>query len=221
MVGSNGVLATVLLHSLLPAVAVWRDTSSRLPKFPEAVGAGANSGSPDGNSDTRMIIIQLHPQSGPDRELPTDNPILVEFKEPPSLLEIRGADSLPVMPKAWTDAEDADATSEADLVARTKMMGQYRRQIRARIERTWMRPRPLEGGEFSCRVKIGQDRRGIVTEIELQRWKGSERWQQSLAQAVLSSSPLPAPPSPTVFVDAFFHVIRVHRHQAGRQGRGL
>jgi hypothetical protein len=50
---------------------------------------------------------------------------------------------------------------------------------------------------------IRQDERGAIRELELLRCYGSARWQKSLTDAIFSSSPLPAPPNPQVFADAF------------------
>ncbi len=83
---------------------------------------------------------------------------------------------------------------------RAAMLGRYMGQISARIERAWIRPRtPLESDQFVCRAKIMQARSGAVLEIELQECNGNGRWQASLARAIQSASPLPAPPDPDVF----------------------
>jgi TonB C terminal len=83
---------------------------------------------------------------------------------------------------------------------RTAMLGRYMGQINARIERAWIRPRTsVESGQFACRAKITQAKNGAVLEIELQDCNGDGRWQASLAHAIESASPLPAPPDPEVF----------------------
>jgi hypothetical protein len=83
---------------------------------------------------------------------------------------------------------------------RTAMLGRYMGQIDARIERAWIRPRTwVESGQFTCRAKITQAKSGAVLEIELQDCNGDGRWQASLAHAIESASPLPAPPDPEVF----------------------
>ena len=192
-----------MLHSLLVAVPDLGHTSNCLQSLSEAVGADTDSGSPDGNSDTRMLLIQMKSEAVVDRELPTDNPFPLDFQKPFALLEVRGSDSLPVMLRTCADADVADTASEADLVDRAKMMDLYEGLIRARIERACMRPHAsLEGIEVLCRVKISQDRRGVVTELELQRCNGSVKWQQSLVRAIFSAPPLPAPPDPFLFADA-------------------
>ena len=77
----------------------------------------------------------------------------------------------------------------------------YIGQITARVERAWIRPRaPVDDAAFfACRVRVTQDRQGVVQEIELVRCNGTPRWQTSLVQAIQSASPLPAPPDADVF----------------------
>lgn len=208
-VGMLGVLATVLLHSALLAVAIWDGATALPAKLPEAVGAGANSGSPQGSSEERMLVIQLQQDTTESLQIPAELPVLMEPVKSPSMLAITGPDDLPLPPLVWSDAEDALETSDADMMARTKLAGLYEGQIRARIERAWLKPgEPLEAAEFSCRVKITQDARGYVQEVQLQHCNGSWDWQMSVGNAVFAASPLPAPPNPTVFVDAFSMTFR-------------
>ncbi|HTQ36005.1 MAG TPA: hypothetical protein VMH77_03120, partial [Steroidobacteraceae bacterium] len=60
MVGIAGIAATVLLHSLLFMAAVW--DGGRLlphPKWPDAIGAGANVGQQDGEPGERRVTVML------------------------------------------------------------------------------------------------------------------------------------------------------------------
>lgn len=89
-------------------------------------------------------------------------------------------------------------------MARTQLAGLYEGQIRARIERAWLRPRePIGEDKFACRVLIRQSAQGVISEIEVQQCNGSDRWQRSLTDAIFAASPLPAPPNPQVFADSF------------------
>jgi hypothetical protein len=210
-VGLSGLMAAVLLHSLLFIAAVWGDgTTVQKVRLPDAFGAGANAGSSGGEASDRLIIIQLPTDVA--RELPamTEAPALAELIErPPSLLEITGPDSLPLKPLFPSEEGEEATASEADLIARTKLVGLYEGQIRARIERAWAMPREQshETG-FSCRVKIRQSSTGYIEEIELQRCDDSPVWQRSLTNAIFAASPLPAPPNPAVFADVFSLVFR-------------
>jgi hypothetical protein len=111
-------------------------------------------------------------------------------------------------------SEDKDSESSVDSgdgAERARLFGIYSGQIQARVERAWRRPRtPVnDGGDstkasnsveyFRCRVQIVQDSIGNVQEILLPNCNGSATWQRSLVLAIQQSSPLPAPPSPTVF----------------------
>jgi hypothetical protein len=117
-----------------------------------------------------------------------------------------------------TDSNQAQAQA-GDTAEFAALTGRYHGQIDARIERAWRRPRsPVEEGkrsvtpglndavkdessvaQFSCAVRIIQDPRGNVSEVQLLACNGSTAWKQSLISAILTASPLPAPPDPKVF----------------------
>jgi len=85
-------------------------------------------------------------------------------------------------------------------VGRSALAGRYLGQIDARIERAWLKPRTaVNSGVFHCEVRVEQDPTGRVLEIEMQQCDADPYWQQSLARAIQSASPLPAPPDPSVF----------------------
>ena len=112
-----------------------------------------------------------------------------------------------------------DESGEAPLTAgdpalQSMLFGRYTGQIDARIRRAWRKPRspvthgatsnsPVDSSDsFRCQARISQDDIGNVTEIELQSCNGTPEWQLSLVKAIQRASPLPAPPSPTVFTNA-------------------
>jgi hypothetical protein len=136
--------------------------------------------------------------------------------------------------------ETADATDNpeapqavGDPAARSMLFGRYTGQINARIERAWMRPRspvvevktdlfaqPTDSVEqpdqhFRCTVRITQDKQGNVKEVELVQCEGSFTWQQSLVTAIAHASPLPAPPSPTVFTNALTLTFEARQYTPG------
>jgi TonB C terminal len=87
-----------------------------------------------------------------------------------------------------------------EMVERSTVTGVYISQIKAEIDRAWLRPRtPLDVPLFSCRARIAQDSTGTVREVTLELCTADARWQQSLLRAIQSASPLPAPPDPRVF----------------------
>ncbi len=102
------------------------------------------------------------------------------------------------------------------------MFGRYLGQISARIGRAWVRPRaPIGSTEFSCWVKIEQDERGVIREVELQRCNGNAKWQVSLAQAVEAASPLPAPPDASVFAKTLTFEMRSDGFDPSGPGDGF
>jgi hypothetical protein len=105
-----------------------------------------------------------------------------------------------VLSDTSVDEDTASIDAGGNDPGRALMFGRYVNQISARIERAWIRPRtPVESGQFACRARIVQERNGVVREIELEDCNGDAEWQLSLARAIQSASPLPAPPDPTIF----------------------
>jgi len=112
--------------------------------------------------------------------------------------------------KAEADARDR-AQREADLQARlaeeerraaavsSGAQAQYVAQIRARIQRNWIRPASARAG-LKCVVKVTQIPGGEVVSASLGACNGDEAVKQSIISAVLRASPLPAPEDPTLFV---------------------
>lgn len=102
------------------------------------------------------------------------------------------------------------AQREADLRARladeerrtTAVAGglrsQYVAMIQARIQRNWIRPASARPG-LKCTVRVTQIPGGEVMGATLGACNGDEAVRQSIVSAVLRSSPLPAPPDPSLF----------------------
>ncbi|MEO6080916.1 MAG: energy transducer TonB [Steroidobacteraceae bacterium] len=214
-VGVMGVAATVLLHSLLFAVAIWGE-GTHIARLPDAVGAGANSGKMDGDSTERMIIIRLSPEIANPEPEPTLAPQLTTTPKV-SMLEITGPDAIAPPPLEFDDEGEVTEASEAELIARTKMAGMYESQIRARIERAWTAPKAEPyAPPYSCRVRIWQRRDGQIEDVKLEYCEGSLPWTDSLVNAIYSASPLPGAPHPSVFVASFSLTFRSVPAQADR-----
>lgn len=75
---------------------------------------------------------------------------------------------------------------------------QYVALIQARIQRNWIRPASARSG-LRCVVKVTQIPGGEVVGASLGACNGDETVKQSIISAVLKSSPLPAPPDPSLF----------------------
>lgn len=218
-VGAAGIVATVLLHSLLLAVAVWGNGRFTLnSRLPDAVGSGANSGKPEGDVGERRIHVMLTPLF--ETAAPSFEPA-PQLLEPQlhkvSMLQITGPDAIPLPPVVELPGEEVEE-QEAQMMARARYAGMYESQVRARIERAWELPpaEPVAEPEFSCLVLITQHRDGRVKQVELvaPKCQGPDEWQMSLVNAIQAASPLPAPPHPSAFVDRFslvFHSSAVRR----------
>lgn len=116
-----------------------------------------------------------------------------------SLREVSFATESDAVDSSKEDGHDAPGDQEG----RAVLFGRYLGQVTARISRAWLRPRTAIGSEtFSCWVQVDQDPHGKVLEITLKSCNGSPRWQVSLVHAIESSSPLPAPPDPSVFTQS-------------------
>ena len=120
------------------------------------------------------------------------------------------ADALPTLP---TEVSEEQPDGQSGLGA---MSGRYLGQIRARIERAWLRPRSAIGDPiFQCQVQVDQNSVGRVVAVTLVECNGGSSWQLSLVHAIEAASPLPAPPNPAVFVH---HVLLTFRAMAYSPG---
>jgi hypothetical protein len=200
--GVMGIAATALLHALL-FTAAWWGGGARIARMPDAVGAGANSGTRDGNSIERMIIVQLS-TNATDPVADSQSHQLTTQIQKPALLQVTGPDSIPLPPLDFDEQGTPTEASEADLIARTKLAGLYESQIRARIERAWTQPiEAVRALTYSCRVKVRQKRDGHVEDVSMENCEGSFEWLNSLVKAIYSASPLPGAPHPGVFAESF------------------
>ena len=75
---------------------------------------------------------------------------------------------------------------------------EYIAQIKARIERNWLRPPGTTVG-LKCVVRVSQIPGGEVVQAEIQTSSGSVAFDRSVEDAVLRASPLPVPNDPSLF----------------------
>lgn len=112
----------------------------------------------------------------------------------------------PVVPavdpaRAAAEAELQAALAEEERVAALRASGlaaQWSAAIRARIERAWIRPDSARPG-LDCTVAVTQAPGGTVLRVAVRSCNGDEAVRQSIEDAVLRASPLPAPPDPALF----------------------
>ncbi len=208
-IGFMGIVATVLLHVLLFAVAMWSDEPYKVARLPDVTGAGANYGQNDGNTSERMIIIRLSLEVRAADLRPETTPQLTEPSQELPMMEVTGPDIILPPPLVFEEEGELTETSHADIIARTKMTGLYEGQIRARIERVWAQPAKSAGTPpYKCRAKISQQQDGRIRDVTLEDCEGSLEWLDSLVDAIKGASPLPGAPHPSVFVDSFSLVFR-------------
>jgi colicin import membrane protein len=108
--------------------------------------------------------------------------------------------------KAAADLKRREAELSAQLAAEERqarlrnsdLMAKYVGQIANAIERKWLRPPNAISG-IDCQVHVTQVQGGDVTAVEVTRCNGDEAVVQSIKDAVVRASPLPAPPDPALF----------------------
>jgi colicin import membrane protein len=101
-------------------------------------------------------------------------------------------------------AREADLESQLaredrrDNAERTGLLSRYQAEIRARVQRAWIRPLSATPG-LRCVVFVTQVPGGEVTGVRLGECNGDAAVRQSIESAVYRASPLPAPPDPSLF----------------------
>ena len=75
---------------------------------------------------------------------------------------------------------------------------EYIAQIKAKIERNWLRP-PGTALGLKCVVRVSQIPGGEVVQAEIETSSGNIAFDRSVEDAVLRSSPLPTPKDPSLF----------------------
>jgi hypothetical protein len=209
-----GIVGTLLLHALLIQSLPFgsRGRKARLPEAPETAVFLAKSKADTAES---LVFITLPAMGTPK---PAANENLVSSLSDLSKMKIKSPVTIdpPEFLNIETLALSEEQASKAaidtsDGAEQSRLFGIYTGQIQARIDRVWRRPRtPVNegtvstgaadaGDSFQCEVQIVQDDRGNVQEILLPRCNGSAAWQRSLVLAIRQASPLPAPPSASVF----------------------
>ena len=233
-----GAAGSLLLHALF-FLSVLLGAQVMKVRRPEVRGVGAARIRSRAAPSETLILLNL---STPVKSRP---PLIVKLASagllPADLpMTLISPDPLPHFAhSADHAAENQKAAAPIDrggAALRAALFGRYTGQIDARIERAWQRPRSPVNREnaslrglgiresrrggivdetFQCEVRILQDRQGDVQEIQLLRCNGSVAWRQSLVTAILAASPLPAPPSPSVFSDAITLTFVAHSLVSG------
>jgi hypothetical protein len=206
-----GVIGTLLIHGLiLPTAYFGRHGTKVPPRQIQEPGAFANS---KVDADEHLVLITLPTIANSAQQS------VQEISSISALNKLDRVSRVNPPPPAFLNIEvltlgeeqaSQSAVNSGDGIEQARLFGIYTGQIQARIDRIWRRPRtPVRESDgpgaatgdesFQCEAQIVQDGRGNVQEILLLRCNGSFAWQQSLVVAIQQASPLPAPPSTTVF----------------------
>lgn len=225
-----GVAGSLLLHAILFQSVLLGAQAAKVRR-PVVQGAGAARIPSRVVPSETLILLNLSSPVKRDTQLMED--LASAGSLSPNLsVTLISPDALPhfdIRAELATDAKKAAAPIDSgDSVERAALFGRYTGQIDARIERAWRRPRTpvdatsavvdprrLTDQPFKCQVRILQDRQGAVREIQLLQCNGSAAWRQSLVTAILTASPLPAPPKPAVFSDALTLTFVAHAFTSG------
>jgi hypothetical protein len=210
-----GLIGTLLLHALGIHFALSGIRAHRF-RSPDNPILGSTPEKSDVAPSDTLVLIELPTLSKTDSDLTEERAaatataketlIAVIRPDPPTMMDIGAL-------QIETNQEQGSQTSidNGNGAELARLFGIYSGQIQARVERIWRRPRtPVNEGAagsklsarteyFRCQVQIVQDFVGNVQEILLPNCNGSFAWQSSLVTAIRQSSPLPAPPNPTVF----------------------
>jgi colicin import membrane protein len=91
-----------------------------------------------------------------------------------------------------------EAEEEANAVARSGVVDEYRRMLTAAIERNWNRPPSARPG-LQCMLYVTQAPGGTVIDVRLGACNGDQAVRESITNAVFRASPLPPPPDARAF----------------------
>jgi len=206
-----GLVGTLVLHGLAIQTAVYGSRAHRVP--PPDIRELGSSQSTTAPAES-LVFIDIPsvatPRSAIDPSLASALAALAANPLRGHLSDVSGSLEATPLPSIETNEPESSAAS-AEGTEHARLLGIYSGQIQARVERLWIRPRtgvnegtrsatvPGAVEYFYCQVQIVQDSMGHVQEILLTQCNGSSAWQCSLAVAIEHASPLPAPPSPSVF----------------------
>lgn len=95
--------------------------------------------------------------------------------------------------------QDEIAGEEKSRDARLASLQQrYVALIKQKVQNNW-NPPPTTPDNLSCKVQVTQVQGGTVTNVQVPTCNGDDAVVQSIITAVYRSSPLPAPPDPSLF----------------------
>lgn len=189
------------MHALLFGSAFF-GFAPRHVKTPLTEGAAQVAGETTAGESLTMLVIPnettISSPEEPPEFIAATTAAAERTLETPTLISSEAMREPQPMIDGVDDGDDA-APKIGDQTGLAMLFGRYMGQIKARIERAWEYPVHRSRADFSCRVRIKQDKRGNVEEVTLQRCSSDPAWQVSLVQAIQQASPLSAPPDEKVF----------------------
>ena len=205
-VWSIAALLTVTLHSLLLG-SLLLGTPSRKQQTPMTEGA-ATSVQNNNAAEFVSTLVSIQDHSITAAETQDDSAYSVlkqaehDVQKETEFAILTGTPQLEVQGTAdGTDVNAVTAEASGDAAGRAMLFGRYMGQVKARIERAWIKPSTATFVSFQCKVQIKQSKQGDVQEVTLQRCGNDSAWQLSLVKAIQSASPLSAPPDESVFTE--------------------
>ena len=230
-----GLAGTLSLHGLALQSLIL-GSGSHKPRPPDVQGVSAARIGSAAAAVEELVLVTIADAPREDEGLADQIASLgPRLQDPP--ISILSSDALMAVDVDSTEQVQDDsipvAPTAGDPALRALMWGRYTGQISARIERAWERPRspvndPIQTAKsdasgasaaadetFRCRVQIRQDTRGNVQEVLLLECNGTEAWRHSLVVAINQASPLPAPPTPTVFTRSLTTTFEADAYRPG------
>jgi hypothetical protein len=217
-----GVLGTLLVHGLVFNAVGWC-TSQHRPRETEGIGAVRVDAHAAPSEELLLLNLDSTQKgdSGPPISIAALAPLLAKVP-----IEVASPEVVVVTDDAPEASGSSNPADSGDAAAQVLMAGRYRSQISARIERAWIRPRtpvdesvvPAQAADetaFICQVQIRQDANRNVQEVLLLQCNGTEAWRRSLVVAINQSSPLPAPPIPSVFAYDLAMTFQAYAYEPG------
>jgi hypothetical protein len=224
-----GLVGTLLFHSLALQIVIAESQAHKI-RIPEIQNPGSSLNKSGTKPAETLVFVDLPRMTKATDDIDAALAALRAAMKSSPIAVIHPDPSPPLSLETLALSDDKDLASSVDSgdgVERARLFGIYSGQIHARVDRIWRRPRtPVNEGNdtantagvlkyFYCQVQIVQDQNGNVQEILLPNCNGSVAWRRSLVLAIQQSSPLPAPPSRTVFTYSLTMIFEGHEFSPG------
>jgi hypothetical protein len=199
--GILGCVLAVILHVMLIGSLINGNGHQVFRRDRSVQSTGASVLNSSDHPAVTMVMINLPVERDP--RAPTYEQLASRgFASPDLAITILNADFKPAVAKI-EESTDPRAKPAPEAIGDTSdlalMFGRYLGQIKARVDRGWIRPRSaVDSGEFVCQAQIDEDAAGQVKHVELRSCNGDDRWKQSLIRAIRLASPLPPPAEPSL-----------------------